>query len=517
MVNSIRNLDRLILFTLLVAMLWLSRDFGITFDEGAQQTYGTMVVSFFESGFKNRESFTFLNLYLYGGFFDALAVCVQRGFPIDIYDARHFLNAFIAWIGYVYAWKLGRALGGAATGWWALLLLLMSPMYFGHMANNPKDMPFASSYLASLYYIVIFTRELPTFRPKTLAKLITAIGLAINMRVGGILLICFWEMTLGLWILHDWRQQKRLIWRRIMPIVAAAVLSPWAALAFGTLGWPWAQWQPFLRPFQALTEMSHFNWLGILLFNGTKVSAGSLPWSYAPLWFAVTTPLLVLLGILLALVFSRNGRWWELLFLTLAAVFPVFYVIIKHSVLYNGVRQLLFAYPPLVVVSAYGLHQTWCVAVKDSRWSWTGIAVLAGFAACAFDPIAFSIRYHPNESNYFNSFVGGTRGAYGKFDLDYWGNCQKEAIHWIAAIARREQRTIKVSYDTPGHKYIELEVGQPGIISFVDIKSDPDYLTYVISPEDWDIEKMKSNKDIVYTVQADGAPLCAVLKGPTHL
>ena len=56
-------------------------------------------------------------------------------------------------------------------------------------------------------------------------------------------------------------------------------LSRWVhALTAGTMFWPWAQQNPLVRPVLALSEASHFQWQGDMLFAGRQVAANALPW-----------------------------------------------------------------------------------------------------------------------------------------------------------------------------------------------------------------------------------------------
>jgi hypothetical protein len=47
------------------------------------------------------------------------------------------------------------------------------------------------------------------------------------------------------------------------------------------------------------------------------------------------------------------------------------------------------------------------------------------------DPLRFELTNHPNQIVYFNSLVGGLPGAFGRYDIDYTGNCAKQALEWI--------------------------------------------------------------------------------------
>ena len=56
------------------------------------------------------------------------------------------------------------------------------------------------------------------------------------------------------------------------------------------------------------------------------------------------------------------------------------------------------------------------------------------------------VRLHPYEYTYYNSFVGGTNGAFRQYETDYWLTCYKESVE------RLEQIT-----DTPTNLYVHRE------------------------------------------------------------
>ena len=72
-----------ILAAALFAALGLSvvltfRDYGISWDEGVQNTYGVKLLSFYSSGFRDRSAMAYLNLFYYGGFFDIVAALLGK-------------------------------------------------------------------------------------------------------------------------------------------------------------------------------------------------------------------------------------------------------------------------------------------------------------------------------------------------------------------------------------------------------------------------------------------------------
>ena len=152
-------------------------DYGVTWDEAFHVRYGNGVYEYFASGFHDRESFLYLDLYYYGAAFDLMCAVGQRLSPFAVYDTRHLLNAFVALVGVLGSWFLARELGTARTAFLAALLLLLTPRFWGHGFNNPKDIPFAAGYVWSIYFLV---RVMPTL-PRVPIRLALATGLAIGM------------------------------------------------------------------------------------------------------------------------------------------------------------------------------------------------------------------------------------------------------------------------------------------------------------------------------------------------
>ena len=201
-------------------------------------------------------------------------------------------------------------------------------------------------------------------------------------------------------------------------------------LLLGTVFWPWAFERPLVGPFLALSQFSAFFWNGSVLFAGRVFRAKALPWEYVPTWLAISTPPVLLAGAALSLVRLRRDRW-PLAGLWCAALFPAAYVVVRHSTLYNGIRHLLFIVPTLAVLAAAG----WTALLsRTSGWR-RGLAA-AALAAGLVEPALFCLRNHPNEIVYFNALVGGPRGAFGRYDLDYWGNCVLQEVQWADRVAR---------------------------------------------------------------------------------
>ena len=101
--------------------------------------------------------------------------------------------------------------------------------------------------------------------------------------------------------------------------------------------------------------------------------------------------------------------------------------------MYDGIRHFLVILPPLSIFAGFAVWQT-CVYIyhwtkKSSRIIYFFYLL---FIAVGYISILITdIRLHPYQIVFFNRLTGGIKGAYSKFDLDYWGQSFKEAAEWI--------------------------------------------------------------------------------------
>ena len=458
-----------LLFVVLCFILFTYQDFGITWDEYVQHQYGQYIIDYYATLGQDKSALSYKNLYLYGGFFDSIAVILTKTIPADIYHTRHLFNAIVGFIGLIGTLKLANLLGGARTAFLAVLLLALEPFYLGNMFNNPKDIPFATAYVWSLYYMLSAFRYFPFIPTKLKIKLGIAIGLALSIRIGGILLYSYLILAVLLYVfrpsaivaknpnkvvLKKWR------WHLLNSLFLIFVISQAIMLVF----WPWAQQAPLTRPFQALSAMSQFAWQGSVLYQGQHISAQNLPGSYLIQHFIIklseTINLSIIAGSVLLLWLIAKKRFKPIpttlslfVFVVIASVFPILYASISNATLYDTIRHFLFIIPLLCVLSAIiidkliGMHK---YARKYPATSFFTIALLL------VTPQLYALsELHPYEYVYYNTFVGGLNGASGRYETDYWASSYKESVEVLVAYLKQkdgnkfEKHQYKIHVCTP--------------------------------------------------------------------
>lgn len=521
-----------------MGMVYLSRDFGIAWDEWIQSQYGKLVLNFFLSGGTSRDCLTFgKTLYLYGGLFDTITVAVyglffgnlkalvdsslMKDFFLPHYfETRHAINALFGFTAILFTGLLGKELRNWRTGFLGFLFILFAPRFFGNSMNNPKDIPFAMAYVMALYAMIRFFKAWPRPKAVTVLFLIISIAIAINIKVGGLMLIGYlFLFSFGLWAPEILRNKKIGVPFRLFLSLAGISL---AAYFCGLLFWPYGLLDPIHNPFKALAELSFFGGAkGMLLFEGRMIPHGQTPWYYLPKWIFISVPLYIHLGILALLIFfmkilrAGNGRFLIMLFF--AVLFPPAYAVFKHSFVYDSWRHFLFIYPPMAVLAAVAWDFIWDL-LKGKKKTLLGILL----AATLLEPVSWMVRFHPHEYIYFNPLVGGLKGAYGRYETDYWGNSLRMASEWLSRYHKEQniRRPIRVKADgeliSSGY-YLTRDLG-------------PAYLPILQNEPDWDFwlslsrgvePQYLDNRDwppraTIHKVEADGVTLCAVIANPNR-
>ena len=108
----------------------------------------------------------------------------------------------------------------------------------------------------------------------------------------------------------------------------------------------------------------------------------------------------------------------------------------------------------------------------------------------------------------------GPSGAFGWYELDYWGNCVLQVVEWSAAQARRAQMPVRV-WGRPDHLVLFNAARFPALIVKPN-RADPHHLQIrLLRGSVNDLVRLAANPEVVHRVTtADGTVLCVVSPGP---
>jgi hypothetical protein len=586
-----------LLIFLVMAILgaFITPQFGESWDELKFYKYADLALGAYQTwptqGIVNTFGDTYDN---YGPAFVMLVTLAAK--PLQIIfiesDARHYLY-FLTFLASIWAfYELAKRWLSQNAALFAALLFATQPLLIGHAFISPKDIPFLSFFLLSLYFglrlfdplepiqfndldprskqtlfvlstlwlvtvfgLFIFTDSFHTLITNLVQSakagkmnIVSSIASDINktdaqvyiqryfiyflwfrsvlfLLLSSILLfstyrllpsafrllriVAFSAILLGFTtsirvlgpfvavfiIYHAFRKHGK---QAMLPLVIYGIIASITMY----LTWPYLWANPIGHFIESVRVMSQYPWDGQVLFNGTKYASTNLPFSYLPVLFGIqlTEPVWVLFiaGLVMAAFGSEEKR--ELVALTVVwFIIPLLGFIVTRSPLYDNFRQIFFILPPVFMLAGVIIER-----IKDSRWQ------IALIMLCLLPGVVGMIRLHPYEYIYYNQFVGGVRGAFRKFELDYWGTSYREAADYVNATA---PANATVWVDGPAHIFALYARNDIKVYSDYEI-ARADHYDYVVSTSRYDLD-LTSYPDakVIHMIERDNAVL-AVIKQP---
>ncbi len=372
-------------------------DYGIGVDDWAQRQIAIDVADFVAGDDDALPANDVVSFY--GAAFELPLLLAERALGLQdsraVFLLRHALShlVFIAGgvVGALLAWRM---FGSRWLGLLTMLLFLLHPRIYAHSFFNTKDPSFAAAFMLALYLV---HRAFRRGTPGAFALCGAAVGLAVNLRVFGLLLLpaVLALLALDVWQAADARARRRALLSGAL-FAAAALLTTYALHPY--------YWENPLRMLEAVTTLARHPAIFRSRFLGETFWSDAVPPHYIPTWFAVTAPpVTLLLGALgAAVVLGRgarrpraaaaNGALRFQLLLLGCVVLPVLVVAVTQAHVYDDWRQMFFLWAPFSLLAAAG-----------AQWL-AGTPAMAGAAHAA----QTRVRTAP-AAPYTNSARGGYR------------------------------------------------------------------------------------------------------------
>ena len=527
----------------MVILPFMSKDAGITEDEPIHLEHGKTILAWYEGKDKTAVADAFDDkgqwkvvtegngsksaMNIYGGLFDTLSAFIYQSVTHHFwgeYESKHIMSAIFGALLIIFTGLICQRVSNS----WAIALLgiaiaTFTPRIIGNSLSNPKDIPQATMFAFSLLQIISFLKELPELKLKRLLLVWLSLGLALAIRSGAVILIFYFiafstVYVISLALLGDLKVKRA-------GIITAAVFATGILGYLGcSLFWPWAMMNPIMNPLRSLVVFKNFAIFDCYeIFEGRWLHMNELPWYFVPKWLYITLPVTVVGGFILFFIliqkFIQRGGLNLVIYslLVFSVLFPLLSIIISHSNIYNSARHVLFIIPSIVVIATLG----WAELFNQLKSSQQKNAVSFAFLLLLAEPALYILNNNPYQAMYFSPLIGGEKGAFKNYEMDYWGYSIRPAVDWLdntdsIHIAGRKTRIrmyygeqIKLSYYTAKSKNLSHVLCQENstdwdyqIILPAEAKHEPDLLYH------W------PPAGTIYEVKTEGVPLCAITKNP---
>lgn len=519
--------NKFVHFYFLVAVLigiFLYKDFGISWDEPISRNNGAVSVKYalekFAPGllFKDAHFIPNLKEYKdrdYGVAFEAPIFIIEKSLGLtqakDIYQFRHIATYLTFVFGVLALYLLAtRRFSDWRIGLLAATFLMCSPRFFAEGFYNSKDIVFMSTFIIATNTMISFIKVLS---PQKLIIHSLASAIAIDVRIMGILLVFATMSILMIQLIKREINFRKYITQSTLYLIFTS--------AFVVVMFPWLWDAPITNFIQALKNMSAFRWGGDVMYMGNYVNATQLPWHYSLVWIAITTPILYLILFIFGSfriminITKANSRIWansdqmqDVIFFGLFWS-PICAVIILHSVLYDGWRQLYFIYPFFILIAIDGFVFIRNLFANKKYFLWMLYFILSLSLVLT---ARWMYKNHPYQNVYFNNLVN--KPIRGKFELDYWGLSNRRALEYILL----HDASPKINVAAGSWMHLEgagfmLSAKDRERIHFVSSDVNPHYLiTNYRGVIDTDDRKLLIDHELVHQIKVDKEPILSIYK-----
>lgn len=498
----------LLLLINLIAGLLTFRSYGLSWDEPLFYDYADSIrLAYTPEAFS--PTFDFEQVYgpsatdhkYYGPAYLLAARPLEQGVQAlgaDRAAAWHLVNFLAFQIGLVFFFLLLRRWFDPWPAALTVAFFAWQPVLWGHAFINPKDAPFMMSMVAAVatgfWMVDGFSKSDKKRRVGLTLLAALALGATVAIRVIGPLA--------GLVVFVYFLLQRN--WRALPLFVVYALGGVLVMFVF----WPFLWANPVDRVLEVIGHMSYNPTELAVLFMGQMFRAATLPHRYFPQMLLTTltepTWILFALGAVLAIykLWKKDWRWLALLGMVVTWFgLMAGYVLLKKPPMYDGFRHFLFTIPPVFALG--GLVFQFLYERLKTRLLFAGAVTLL-----LLPGLLGMVRLHPYEYAYYNSFVGGTGGAYRSYETDYWLTCYKESLEWIRA--NQPGKTIHIQREFPLAAYYGAGVTLKdlGLEQESDIKAGD--LLLFSTRANLDIRSVYRNVSVIHAIGREGAEFCLI-------
>lgn len=312
------------------------------------------------------------------------------------------------------------------TGEWkygllASLFLYLSPRFFAEGHYNSKDIISMSMIILCFWFFIKMTES----RKSLYAVLFAVFGaFAANMRMTGIFFfgVAGVLYLITLTVKKEWSKKNFLL----------GILAVFTFVSFYILLTPVAWKDPVAFLSYVFGRSSNYSdWDGRVFYMGA--AQRPVPWHYIPVMIAITTPillvLLIIVGNLTAIASAARTKAKDIFagplkFYLMGLVFTwifIGYAMIRQPILYDSWRHFYFLNGLLITLAVFGVKKIVDLLKGNFKRVVIGIVALQLLAS----GLIIAVN-HPYELTYFNFFAGNDPAA--MYEMDYWNVTQANAL-----------------------------------------------------------------------------------------
>jgi hypothetical protein len=358
-----------------------------------------------------------------GGLISALGCSIfyKKLGLLGIIDAHNSMFIIIFILSLLVVYFLSLEVYGVGVATLSTIFLALMPRLIGHAHNNYRDMPIFSFGIFAIWAFWKGTRK-KDWRWIVLSGIFW--GLCLVNKLTALFIPFITVPWLGFLVWRNKESFKKSYWIAfiLFPLVAGlTIIAVWPFLWHNTL--------------------THIK--DVIFFYFNRGVSPNIPWRpyYVPFFTLITTPIpLMILGVIgffPAIKLFKNEKNKTSLLIIIWLLVPILSFTLSKTRVRSGIRYFMIFYPALTILAGLGAQKIYYYTFerlkryKKNFAFITSLGVQLIFILLLLFP---AIESHPYQAIYFNSLIGGLKGAKTikipflpekpglPGAVDYWGN-----------------------------------------------------------------------------------------------
>lgn len=488
---------------LTIGIICTYTQYGTTFDEADQIALGKQVLSYYRTFGKDT---SYLSLSAYPEFFlthgpiiEVLRQAIVQILPHTTIDSYHLMLALFSVIAFYFIFQITYLLTkNIWVAFASFMLLLCFPRFYGDIFTNSKDIAPVVTLLGSVYFSIRYFLGKRTLLTLCLLGVSFAIGISLRPALM-YAPVLFFILSFIQMISEKSSKKMYFIWQVILfeiIFIVFYISSPYV----------------FSHPqyiFRLISASNSYTWGGNVLFDRIMYDSQLLPRYYLVKWIAISTPIITLLFFMLGNMYvianvinRKSAQTYIYSYLFFLFWIPLTIVLFTKVIIYDAWRQFLFLSGPLIILASLGVY----VLMQSKNRIVIGVGIVL-FSLNILSTGREMVLLHPYEYIYFNSIVGGLKGAYGSYETDYWGASFKEATDWV--VANQPALSHGTLYIFPCYPHLTTPYVKPSVV----INYSEATVFYCFTRENRDKQLPGT---VIHSVEREGVPLNVITMKQTH-
>lgn len=344
-------------------------------------------------------------------------ILYQKLHLINDIDSYRVYGVFLAsvLIGLIYYWISNQY--GKLAGFISVLALSTYPLFWAESHfNTEKDIPETVFWGIFIYLFYKGTIN------KNIRQLIIS-GIILGLAIGTKFNAVFLPFVVGSWLIYyvirnKWYKKPVEFIKKNKLFLLSFILIPLMGITVFVFLWPYL-WSDIPNKIKEVVKF-YFE-IGTTTSVDSRFLGPININTYPLIWITYTTyPYVLFLsffGLLKFIAEFKKDKTGFGLLVILWLFIPIIRAIMPGAHTYGGVRQIMEFIPPLAILTGVGSKFVADLVVRKK-----GQRIINFLIIILFLPLIIKlIVIHPFENAYFNSWIGGLKGAQQK-DIPYWGN-----------------------------------------------------------------------------------------------